>query len=146
MDDESTARAIEVALLLHRVYSTATRRLDSALRPMDFGSRHLAVMFLIRDGVETQRDLVARLGADKTGMVRTVDDLERLGYVSRTPSTRDRRVTILELTEQGRQAITEAQTHTRAVAGELFQAVGAGELGTLHSMLTRMLASDEIRP
>jgi len=139
MSERGGDDAIDVAVLFHQVYSAATERLDVILRPMDLTARHLSVMFLIRDGVQTQRDLVARLGVDKTGMVRTVDDLERRGYVSRTPSVIDRRVGILELSADGVQALRAAQRHTRAVADQLFGAVSAEELTGLKSMLTRTL-------
>jgi MarR family transcriptional regulator for hemolysin len=141
MSDGGGQVSIEVGLLLHQVYSLATQRLNAALRPMSLASRHVSVMFLIRDGVQTQRDLVARLHTDKTGMVRVIDDLERLGYVSRTPSTRDRRVTILALTREGDQALQNAQQHTASVAAELFHAVSPRDLDMLKSILERTLAS-----
>ncbi|MFB9310568.1 DNA-binding MarR family transcriptional regulator [Agromyces hippuratus] len=140
MSDDSGQVSIEVGLLLHQVYTLATHRLNDALRPMDLASRHVTVMFLIRDGVQTQRDLVARLNTDKTGMVRVIDDLERLGYVTRTPSTLDRRVTILALTSDGEDALRTAQQHTKRVSAELFHAVSPHELGTLKSILERTLA------
>ena len=140
MSDDSGQVSIEVGLLLHQVYTLATQRLNDALRPMSLTSRHVTVMFLIRDGVETQRDLVARLNTDKTGMVRVIDDLERLGYVTRTASTLDRRVTILALTRDGGEALRQAQQHTKRVSAELFHAVSADELGVLKSILQRALA------
>ena len=140
MSDDSGQASIEVGLLLHQVYTLATQRLNDALRPMNLTSRHVTVMFLIRDGVETQRDLVARLNTDKTGMVRVIDDLDRLGYVTRTPSTLDRRVTILALTSDGEDALRAAQQHTKRVSAELFHAVSPHELGLLKSILARTLA------
>ncbi|MGI9825103.1 MarR family winged helix-turn-helix transcriptional regulator [Agromyces sp. Marseille-Q5079] len=140
MSDDRASASIEVGLLLNQVHALATQRLNTALRPMELTSRHVAVMFLIRDGVQTQRDLVVRLNTDKTGMVRMIDDLERLGHVSRTPSDRDRRVTILDLTSHGAQALRSAQHHTQAVADELFHAVGDDDLESLRSILTRTLS------
>ncbi|KRC58601.1 hypothetical protein ASE14_18780 [Agromyces sp. Root81] len=145
MSDDSGQVSIEVGLLLHQVYTEATQRLNDALRPMNLASRHVTVMFLIRDGVQTQRDLVARLNTDKTGMVRVIDDLERLGYVTRTPSTLDRRVTILALTGDGNQALRKAQQHTKRVSAELFHAVSPHELDTLRSILMRTLAPSSAR-
>ncbi|MGH3705208.1 MAG: MarR family winged helix-turn-helix transcriptional regulator [Agromyces sp.] len=139
MSDDSGQASIEVGLLLHQVYTLATQRLNDALLPLNLASRHVTVMFLIRDGVQTQRDLVARLNTDKTGMVRVIDDLERLGYVTRTPSTQDRRVTILALTSEGDEALRNAQQHTKRVSAELFHAVSPDELGMLKSILERTL-------
>lgn len=139
MSEAGARAAIEVGLLFHQVYTAATQRLNSALQPLDLTTRHASVMFMIRDGVKTQRDLVARLSTDKTGMVRTVDDLERLGYVTRVPSSTDRRVTILNLTDDGDRALKAVQQQTSTVAGGLFTAVDTAELESLRSVLSRML-------
>lgn len=81
---------------------------------------------------------------NKTGMIRVIDDLERLGYVTRTPSTRDRRVTILALTSDGDQALRNAQQHTKRVSEELFH-VSPHELTTLRSILMRTLTPSPTR-
>lgn len=139
MSENEGQVAIEVGVLLHQVYARATARLNAELRPMGLTSRHVSVMFLIRDGVETQRDLVAQLGTDKTGMVRVVDDLERLGHLTRTPSSTDRRVAILRLTNGGAEELRLAQQRTKAVADELFGPIGGADLGVLRSILLRVL-------
>ncbi|WP_407358413.1 winged helix DNA-binding protein [Microbacterium sp. LTA6] len=129
----------EVGLLLHQVYALATKQLNAALLPTQLTSRHIAVMFLIRDGVQTQRDLVAHLMTDKTGMVRVVDDLARSGYITREQSAKDRRVTILHFTEAGQHALAEAQQYTQKVADDIFGAVDEQELTTMKETLARIL-------
>nr|WP_245571023.1 MarR family transcriptional regulator [Glaciibacter superstes] len=96
-------------------------------------------MFSIRDGIRTHRDLVHQLHIDKTGMVRVIDDLEQLGFVSRTRSTQDRRSSLLSLTEEGIIGLQHAQQHTRGVADTLFGALSATELTALHDALARVL-------
>lgn len=139
MSIEDPRTPTEVGLLLHQVYALATKQLNAVLGPTQLTSRHVAVMFLVRDGVQTQRDLVAHLMTDKTGMVRVVDDLARLGYISREQSTKDRRVTILHFTSAGQSALEQAQQYTRQVADDLFGAVGVEDLEVLRSTLTRIL-------
>lgn len=131
--------ALQVGLQLHRAYAIATERLNSALRPMELSARHVATMFLIRDGVRTHRDLVQQLHTDKTGMVRVIDDLEGLGFLSRARSTQDRRVWILSLTEGGKVGLQHAQEHTRGVAETLFGALSPAQLAALHDGLARVL-------
>lgn len=144
MTSSDAVTPLQVGLLLNRVYGLATQRLNAALRPMDLTGRHAAVMFLIRDGVRTHRDLVGRLHTDKAGMVRVLDDLERRGFVSRTRSTRDRRVWLLSLTPDGTAALLDAQEHTNAVAESLFGALDRAGLESLHRSLTLVaLAADE---
>ncbi|VXC21686.1 DNA-binding MarR family transcriptional regulator [Microbacterium sp. 8M] len=138
MTDVEKRTAIELGVLLHRVYTAASQRLTGNLEPLGLTTRHASVMFMIRDGVRTQRDLVARLAIDKTAMVRTVDDLVRLGHLVRIVSAEDRRVTILELTDGGTRALAEVQQQTSIVAGELFDAVAPEEIEVLASVLTRL--------
>jgi MarR family transcriptional regulator for hemolysin len=142
VSDRERATPLEVALQLHRAHAVATRKLNLALQPMGLGSRHVTAMFLIRDGIGTHGELVRHLQTDKTGMVRTIDDLERLGLVSRTRSAEDRRRWLLALTADGSATLHQAQEHTRAVADALFGGLEAGELAALRDGLARVLAED----
>ncbi|MGW0817920.1 MarR family winged helix-turn-helix transcriptional regulator [Streptomyces viridiviolaceus] len=49
--------------------------------------------------------LAARLGVEASHVTRTVQQLERSGYVSRVPDPDDRRAQRIELTEEGRRAV-----------------------------------------
>ena len=142
MDDHQEATPLEVGLQLHRAYAIATRKLNAALQPMGLGSRHVTAMFLIRDGIRTHGELVRHLQTDKTGMVRTIYDLERRGLVSRTRSADDRRMWLLALTTEGSATLHEAQQHTRAVAEALFGGLGASELTALRDGLGKVSSAD----
>ena len=138
-NSQDAVTPLQVGLQLHRAYARATQELNSALRPMDLSARHVATMFLIRDGVRTHRDLVHELHTDKTGMVRVIDDLEQTGFVSRTRSPDDRRVWLLLLTEEGAVGLRQAQELTRGVADMLFGTLSPTELAALHDSLARVL-------
>jgi DNA-binding MarR family transcriptional regulator len=70
-------------------------------------ARHeaLAVLFYSRDGQMKLSELGQRLLLHPTSITSTVDSLEKLGYVQRTPHPTDRRATMATITESGRQAI-----------------------------------------
>ena len=53
-------------------------------------------------------------------MVRTVDDLERLGAAVRHPDPGDRRVRLVELTSTGRDLLDQAETVASNAAEDLF--------------------------
>ena len=142
INSSDAATPLEVGLQLHRAYAIATQELNSELLPMGLTARHVAAMFLIRDGIRTHRDLVHQLHTDKTGMVRVIDDLEQLGFVSRTRATQDRRVWLLSLTEMGSIGLQHAQEHTRGVADALFGALSPTELTALRDILSRVLRED----
>ncbi|MGV0799512.1 MarR family winged helix-turn-helix transcriptional regulator [Mycolicibacterium elephantis] len=52
--------------------------------------------------VRTQAALAAAIGADKTRIIPTLDELQAKGYIERTPDPDDRRVRLLAITEAGR--------------------------------------------
>ncbi|GAB3435507.1 MarR family winged helix-turn-helix transcriptional regulator [Flindersiella endophytica] len=138
------ARApIQLGLLLRQSHRRAAGALNDALAPLGLTGKHFGVLLLIhRDGVSTQRDLIQETGSDKAGMVRTVEDLEKLGYLTRTRSTTDKRVADLTLTRAGEEAFATARQLAGKTARELFGMFSAAEIEKLEELLTRFLADD----
>ncbi len=52
--------------------------------------------------IRTQAALAEAIGADKTRIIPTLDDLQEHGYIERTPDPEDRRARLLAITESGR--------------------------------------------
>ncbi|WP_350279073.1 MarR family transcriptional regulator [Kribbella sp. HUAS MG21] len=52
--------------------------------------------------VRTQAALAEAIGADKSRIIGTLDELQRAGLIDRTPDPDDRRVRLLSITGQGR--------------------------------------------
>jgi DNA-binding MarR family transcriptional regulator len=52
--------------------------------------------------VRTQAALAGAIGADKTRIIGTLDELQDNGYIERNPDPDDRRVRLLAITESGR--------------------------------------------
>ncbi|MBT2553019.1 MarR family winged helix-turn-helix transcriptional regulator [Arthrobacter sp. ISL-5] len=131
---------LKLGLLLRQSHGRAAGALNTALSGLGLTGRHFGVMMLLdRDGISTQRDLIRETGSDKAGMTRTVEDLEKLGYLSRTQSTVDKRVANLTLTEGGRAAFNTAKRLAGATAEELFAPFTQAELEMLESMLARFI-------
>jgi DNA-binding MarR family transcriptional regulator len=65
--------------------------------------------------VRTQAALADAIGADKTRIIPTLDELQQKGYIERRPDPDDRRVRLLEITPAGRDV-------KNAVQGEIQQA------------------------
>jgi len=135
---------LRLGLLLRQSHRRAAVRLNGALSSLGLTGRHFGVLMLLRrDGVSTQRDLIAQTGSDKAGMVRTVEDLEALGYLSRTPSPTDRRVAHLTLTAAGTEAFDTARRLATDAANDLFAGFSPAELATLEALLSRFVAPVE---
>ena len=57
---------------------------------------------LDRTAFRTQAALAEAINADKTRIIRTLDELQDDGYLERRPDPDDRRVRLLEITAKGR--------------------------------------------
>lgn len=135
---------LKLGLLLRQSHQRAAASLNDVLTPLGLTGRHFGVMMLLhRDGVSTQRDLIRQTGSDKAGMVRTVEDLESLGYLRRQQSTSDKRVSNLTLTAKGTDTFQTAQRLAAVAAQELFGAFAEEELDTLEALLTKFVAAAE---
>ena len=63
---------------------------------------YVVLLALDRSSMRTQAALAAAIGADKTRIIRTLDDLQDDGYIERRPDPDDRRVRLLAITDAGR--------------------------------------------
>jgi DNA-binding MarR family transcriptional regulator len=60
------------------------------------------LLALDHSSVRTQAALAEAIGADKTRIIPTLDELQDKGYIERRPDPDDRRVRLLAITESGR--------------------------------------------
>ncbi|OBB96018.1 MarR family winged helix-turn-helix transcriptional regulator [Mycolicibacterium peregrinum] len=63
---------------------------------------YVVLLALDRSSVRTQAALAEAIGADKTRIIRTLDDLQQQGFIEREADPDDRRVRLLGITEAGR--------------------------------------------
>jgi len=62
----------------------------------------------------TQAALAQAIGADKTRIIATFDELQQAGLITREPDPDDRRVRLLSITQAGRQVQAAAQAAIQA--------------------------------
>jgi DNA-binding MarR family transcriptional regulator len=60
------------------------------------------LLTLDQSSVRTQAALAEAIGADKTRIIPTLDELQAKGYIERRPDPDDRRVRLLAITDSGR--------------------------------------------
>jgi DNA-binding MarR family transcriptional regulator len=63
---------------------------------------YTVLLALDRSPMRSQAALAEAIGADKTRIIPTLDELQERGYIERHPDPEDRRVRLLALTESGR--------------------------------------------
>jgi DNA-binding MarR family transcriptional regulator len=89
-------------------------------------------------------DLCKGISYDAGAMTRMLDRLEAKGLIRRSRSVEDRRLMLLELTEEGRAAYPRMREISMAVANRFLRGFTKTEARQLESLLCRMLenASD----
>lgn len=136
-----------LGLLMRRAHDRAASALVEALRPLGLELRHFAVLIALnKHSTLSQRELVAELGAEKTSMVRVIDDLEAAGLVVRRPFPGDRRVHAVEMTAKGVETFDAAHVPAADIASGLVSHLRPGEAELLMDLLTRFTypPADEI--
>ena len=63
---------------------------------------YIVLSALDRSPIRTQAALAEAIGADKTRIIPTLDELQEQGHIERIPDPDDRRARLLEITESGR--------------------------------------------
>jgi len=128
------------AILVGRIAQDAAEQLSAALAPLGLRVRHFAVLTtLAESGASSQHALGQRLRIDRTTMVSTVDELERLGLATRTTHPDDRRAHLVELTARGRTSLVRATGAVAAAEATLLAPLAPAERGQLHRLLARLV-------
>lgn len=104
------AEAMHAARALSAAVALLSRAAGRALAPWDMTWPQAMSLLLLRaeDEPTNATRLVERLGLGRTAMTAVVDRLERRGWVERHAHPRDRRVALVQLTDQGRDVAEQA--------------------------------------
>ena len=87
-------------------------------------------------------DLAGRLHLSPSGLTRRLDGLVRLGYVTREPSTEDRRVLLAVLTDRGRTALERAAPHhVHSVRARLIDQLTPEQVSVLGDVFVKVQAA-----
>jgi DNA-binding MarR family transcriptional regulator len=97
---------------------------------------------LDRSPVRSQAALAEAIGADKTRIIPTLDDLQDRGYIERRPDPDDRRVRLLALTEAGRAAKDAAQEDIQRSEERWLGQLSADDRRVFLRVLRQLSASD----
>jgi DNA-binding MarR family transcriptional regulator len=88
--------------------------------------------------VRTQAALADAIGADKTRIIPTLDELQQKGYIERRPDPDDRRVRLLEITPSGREVKNAVQVDIQRGEERWLSALTAQERDVFLRALERM--------
>ncbi len=114
--------------------------MDKALEPMKMQTHHLGILKLLKtSGPMSQIELGDALGFDKASMVKLIDQLEKVKYVTRKTQLQDRRVKKIQMTDKG-VAITETCHQLKEqVEKEFFKSISASEIAELKRLVPKLI-------
>ncbi len=105
------AKGMRVVTSVMRVHQLLLTQIDSALRPFGLTFSRYEVLVLLsfsRSGRLPLSKIGERLQVHPTSVTNSIDRLEKAGLVARQIDPNDRRRTLAELTETGRQQMAAA--------------------------------------
>jgi len=98
----------------------------------------LAIVY--QDGPITAKELAEQMRLTPGSITQLVEQLERLHYVKRTPSTTDRRVTHLSVTEQGTAEISRIKEQKEELFKHVYKDMTLDEVRTMAKVQEKMIA------
>ena len=105
------------------------------------GLTHKQVGLLAVDQASSQREIAAQLGVTPSLVVSLVDQLANIGAVRRTRSRTDRRVQVIEITDEGRGLLRLAADVVETLDIDLRKHLSPGDQQDLDRLLPLLLQS-----
>jgi DNA-binding MarR family transcriptional regulator len=99
---------------------------------------YVVLVALDRSSMRTQAALAEAIGADKTRIIRTLDELQGRGHIERHPDPEDRRVRLLAITDSGRVVMAAAQADIQKGEERWLGELGAEERRVFLKVLRRL--------
>lgn len=136
MSSDLTERADLAAMMARvgRALIAAERPILSELGLSMWG--YIVLTALGQSPLRGQSALAESIGADKTRLIRVLDDLQARGLISRDPDPDDRRARVLTLTPAGSKLARRAQTAVRRNENRILEGLSASTRKELITALT----------
>ena len=134
-DDE-----LNLGLLLFIPYRALENRVFAALAEAGYDITPAQARVFQRIGTDGTRltELAEQAQVTKQTAGFLVDQLERAGYVQRTPDPSDARARLVRISERGRRAIPIASAAIAEIEAEWTAHLGAAKVGQLRAALTTL--------
>jgi DNA-binding MarR family transcriptional regulator len=101
---------------------------------------YIVLSALDRSPIRTQSALAEAIGADKTRIIPTLDELQQHGYIERMPDPDDRRARLLAITESGRAVKDSVQVNIQRGEEHWLGQLSANERDVFLRALDRLSA------
>ena len=136
-----------LAFLLSQVGAHAAARFAERIAPLKLKPYHSGILRILEnDSGVTQQALSDLLGIFPSGLVKLLDELEKLKLIERRESPSDRRTHALYLTKAGRDVLVEIGKIGRQHQEDLCAALNEKEQKVLAELLERIVVQQQITP
>lgn len=105
---------------------------------------YVVLLALDRSSMRTQAALAAAIGADKTRIIRDLDELQQRGLIERRPDPDDRRVRLLAITDAGRTVKNALQEEIQRGEERWLGDLNAAERRTFLRVLVRLTLGETL--
>jgi DNA-binding MarR family transcriptional regulator len=136
----AAAKATEAAMNLARAGDLLVKRIAELVQPFDLSPSSALMLSILADS-ETPlvpSEIADHLILTRASVTSLLDSLEGNGYVRRTPHPTDRRMLLIEITEQGRQIANDFRQVVHRNQKAWMATLSDGELDELTDMLQRL--------
>ncbi|MGF1425170.1 MarR family winged helix-turn-helix transcriptional regulator [Kitasatospora sp. LaBMicrA B282] len=134
-----------LGMMLRRAHGRAALAFAEELEPLGIENRLAGILLQLGHyGPQSQRQLMVRVGADKSAMVRSVDELEARGLAVRTPHPTDRRAHAVALTPAGEELLTGILGAAQRAEGRLLTCLDPAEQRQFGALLERFALAETL--
>lgn len=127
-----------------RIARGLTRIGDARLRALGFATAQLPVLTALKDGARLSQTELARWAkVEQPTMAQMLARMERDGLIQREPDPRDKRSSLVFLTEQARARLPAGRAVLRQGNADMTRGLSDAEIDTLVSLLQRVLDNIE---
>jgi DNA-binding MarR family transcriptional regulator len=131
----------DLAAMLHPVLRLLVAVELPILAEHDVSMWGYSVLTALDDGpVRTQATLAEAIGADKTRIIGTLEELQDAGLITRTPDPSDRRARLLSITDDGRRVRRAVRAQIRSEEKNLLARLAPAERTTFVRALQKLSA------
>lgn len=147
MRDDHTNLQHQLADQMHRINHRLRRRWGAQLAPHGLSPHYYRALAAIArteraeddvDGLKL-REIADRLRIAPRSATEVIDGLEERGLVERVPHPRDRRATLVVLTDDGRQLFQELRAHRQRSSEEFFAVLDKADRQELSRLLEKLI-------
>ncbi len=138
MTNEEEKNLEPIDLALRKVWQKILKMYNQTAMSYNMSFSHGMVLLSIDKEGTPSTQLGPRMGLEPTSLSRTLNSMEELGMITRTPDKKDKRVVFVKLTDKGVEYRRMARDEVRKYNEKLYQSIDNGELEVFMKVLNQI--------